>query len=423
MIEGIKTLDDIEVSGKTVLLRVDINCPIDTETKEIKDDTRIRRSLPTIRELSRKRAKVVILGHQGDPLDYQNFTSLQRHFQILQDLLQERVNFIDDVVGPAARLQIKNLKEGQILLLENIRIHTEETIIFEKEVKLPPAEQAKTILVKNLSPLADVYVCDAFACVHRSEPSLVGFPQVLLSACGRLFEEELKALTAVTKGAERPCLFILGGAKVLDAFKMMSQALEKDSTDYVLTTGLVGQIMLRASGYNLGEANNNFLRSKNLEEFIEVAKALLNRFPGKILYPRDVAVDEKGRKEIGISSLPIDALISDIGKDTVRHYASLIRGAKTVFMNGPAGIYEDEKFAYGTREIWEEVANSIAFSILGGGDTIAAARKFGLESKFSYISTAGGGLIRFLSGEKLPVLEALQRAGKRLGNSKDRCDV
>ena len=245
---GILTLDDLELEGKTVLLRVDINSPVDRKTKAIEDDTRIRRCLPTIQELADRRARVVILAHQGDPLDYENFFPLGQHAEIISNLLGRPVAYLDDVAGPAARERVGALQDGEILLLENVRIHTEETIVFEESVRLSPAEQAETYIVRNLAPLADVYVCDAFAAAHRSEPTLVGFPELLPSAAGRLFEEELRVLTRVRGQPERPCMFVLGGAKILDAFKMMQAALETGAADGVLTAGLTGEIMLIAAG-------------------------------------------------------------------------------------------------------------------------------------------------------------------------------
>ena len=407
MIEGIRTLDDIEVGGKTVLLRIDINSPVDSN-KKIKDDTRIRRSLRTIEELSDKDARTVILAHQADPLDYHNFTCLAEHAVTLEKLLGKPIEYIDDVVGPAARQAIKMLENGQILLLENIRIHTEETIIFEKELKLSPREQAGTILVKKLAPLADVYLCDAFACVHRSQPSLVGFPEVLYSGCGRLFEEELSVITRVMKNPKRPCLFVLGGAKILDAFSMMEKVLANGSADKVLTCGLAGQIMLKALGYALGAPTETVIKEKNLQKFVEPAQKILDGFGDRVLCPEDVAVDIEGqRQDLGISSLPVDGVIKDIGDKTMHRYGGLISEAGTVFMNGPAGVYEDDPFGLGTKTIWEKVGNSNAFSVIGGGDTIAAAKRFNVDKNISYICTAGGGLVLFLSGKKLPVMEAL----------------
>ena len=411
MIDGIRTLDDFDVAGKTVLLRVDINSPVDSQTKLIKDDTRIKASVPTIRELAEKRAKVVLLAHQADPMDYQNFTSLEEHALLLQQALGLQVQFIDDVVGPAAREAIKSLGEGEILLLENVRIHTEETIIFEKLLKLTPAEQAKTIVVQKLAPLADIYLCDAFACVHRSEPTLVGFPEVLPSGCGRLFEEEVRVLNKVSKDPARPCLFMLGGAKILDAFKMMETVLENGTADKVLSTGLVADIMLKAAGYDLGKETDALIKDKHLEEFIPVAEKLLKAYPDRVYCPEDVAVLEDGKRaEMDTSALPADSLIVDIGSKTVAEYGQLILEAGTIFMNGPAGIYENEESAFGTKSLWETVAKSSAFSLIGGGDTIAAAKKFKVEGDISYICTAGGGLIMYLSGETLPVMEALRNA-------------
>jgi phosphoglycerate kinase len=408
------TLDDFELARKTVLLRVDINSPLDRQTRQIKDDTRISRSLPTIQELSERGARVVVLAHQGDPLDYQNFTPLAQHAELLALLLDRPVHYLDDVAGPAARERIKVLSDGEILLLENVRIHTEETIIFEEEVQLNPVEQARTYVVRNLAPLADLYVCDAFAAAHRSEPTLVGFPQVLPAAAGRLFEEELRVLTQLRRRPQRPCLFLLGGAKILDAFKMMRAALETGTADVVLTAGLTGEVVLTAAGYDLGEATRAFLESKNLLSFVEPARELLGTFGDRLHYPLDVAIMVDGeRHELGLEALPADALVVDVGRRTAEAYGSRIASAGTVFVNGPAGIYEEDGSSFGTRALWEAMAASSAVTVIGGGDSIAAARSFDLLGRFSYVCTAGGGLVRFLAGETLPVVEALAEAGRR----------
>ena len=411
--DQILTLDDLSVQEKTVLLRVDINSPVD-ESKKIKDETRIRRSLKTIEELNRKNARLVILAHQADPLEYQNFTVLREHGKLLSAALGTKVEYIEDVAGPFAVDKIRGMQPGEILLLDNVRIHTEETILFEKEVKLPPEEQAKTIIVQRLAPLADYYVCDAFAAVHRSQPTLVGFPEVLPAAAGRLFEEEFRILTKVKQNPERLCIFILGGAKILDAFKMMRSVLDDRSADKILTTGLVAQIMLKAKGYHLGEATESYLEKKNLLEFIPAAEESLKSHSDRIVCPEDFAVDRGGERiEVAAEQLPEDAPIADIGKKTIRRYSELIDDSKTVFINGPAGIYENSRFALGTRRIWEAVASSRAFSVLGGGDSIAAAGLFKVQDRISFISTAGGGLIRFLSGEKLAVVEALKKSAQK----------
>jgi phosphoglycerate kinase len=413
--DRILTLDDLSVEGKTVLLRVDINSPVDG-SKKIKDQTRIRRCLQTIQELHDGKARLVILAHQADPIEYQNFTVLREHGEILSALVGTKVEYVDDVAGPFAIDKMRGMKPGEILLLDNVRIYTEETIIFEKEVKLSPEEQAKTTIVRRLAPLADYYVCDAFAAVHRSQPTLVGFPEVLPSAAGRLFEEELRVLTKVKQNPERPCIFILGGAKILDAFKMIRSALDDGSADKILTTGLVAQVMLQAKGYRLGRASEAYLDKKNLLEFVPAAEESLQNHSDRIVCPEDFAVDSSGeRVEVAAGELPDEAQIADIGEKTISRYCGLIDDSKTVFINGPAGIYENPLFALGTRRIWETVASSAAFSVLGGGDSIAAAALFGVQEGISFISTAGGGLIRFLAGEKLAVVEALKKSAVTFG--------
>jgi len=410
-VSGIRTLDDVDVKGKTVLVRVDFNCPVEPETKRIKDDTRIRAAAPTLEELAGKGARVVVLSHQGDPLDYQNFTSQAEHAERLSDVLGRPVGFVDDVCGPAARERVTTLGDGEILMLENVRYHTEETIIFEKQVGLSAEEQAATPVVAKLAPLADLYVCDAFACVHRSGPTLVGFPQVLPSVMGRLFQREVDTLTRVLEKPEKPekpCVFVLGGAKILDAFAMMQTVLEKGSADRILTEGLVGQTFLIAGGSDLGRASMEVIRDLKLEQFVPTAKALLDRFGDRIERPDDVAIDRDGeRVEVGVADLPADGPVMDIGSRTIAKYSGLVAAARTIFLNGPAGVYEQEAFADGTRGVWEAVARSDGFSLIGGGDTIAAAKRFGVADKVSYICTAGGGLVLFLSGKRLPVLEAL----------------
>jgi phosphoglycerate kinase len=414
MSPGVLTLDNLSLEGKTVLLRVDINLPIDHQTGAVKDDTRIRRCLPTMQEISARGARLVILAHQGDPLDYQNFTTLSRHAELVEGLLGRPVFYLDDVAGPAARARIQSLQNGEILLLENVRIHTEETIIFEESVALSPEEQAQTYIVRNLAPLADYFVCDAFAAVHRSEPTLVGFQELLPSAAGRLFEEELRVLTQVRGQPNRPCLFVLGGAKILDAFKMMKAALESGAADGVLTVGLTGEIMLLAAGFDLGEKTRAFLDSKNLLSFVEPARQLLDLFPERLFFPLDIAIIYNGqREEFGRESLPASELVVDIGAKTIADYRDRIAAAQTIFVNGPAGVYEEQSSEAGTQALWKAMADSPAFTVIGGGDSIAAARKYEVLDDFSYVCTAGGGLVRFLAGEPLPVIKALEKAAVR----------
>ncbi|HHY46515.1 MAG TPA: phosphoglycerate kinase [Firmicutes bacterium] len=411
---GMNTLDDFDVKGKTVLCRVDINSPIDPATGEPRDITRIERCVPTIAELSQRGAKVVLLAHQGGDLEYKNFTTTEPHARILSRLLGRPVDFIDDVCGPAARERIRQLGEGDILLLDNVRFMAEEMTLFETKLKLSPKEQAKTIVVRKLAPLADLYVCDAFAAVHRSQPTLVGFEEVLPSAMGRLFEEEVTALSKVRESPERPCIFVLGGAKIQDAFIIMSSVLKDKVCDEVLTSGLVANIMFMAKGVDIGKPSRDFIMRNALGEYVEMAKGILSEFGDRVVLPVDLAYVRDGRQETGIEDLPVDELIVDIGHKTVDLYCAKIREARTIFVNGPAGVFEKPESEYGTKSIWEAIAASHAFSVIGGGDSIAAVNKYGLEKGFSYISTAGGGLVRFLSGEELPVIKALKDAARRM---------
>lgn len=413
MILGINTLDDYNLKGKTVLCRVDINSPINRETGELKDITRIKYCLPTIAELSDKGARTVLLAHQGGDLEYKNFTSLKRHSEIMAVLLGRPVLFIDDICGPAARDRIKQLNDGEILLLENVRYMSEEMTLFETKLKLPPEDQIKTIVVQKLTPLANLYVCDAFAAAHRSQPTLVGFEEVLPSAMGRLFEKELSVLTGIVGHPDRPCLFILGGAKIQDAFMMMSTVLENGVADEVLTGGLVANIMLKAAGTNIGRPSEEFLLKNNLGGYIKVAASILKKFSDKVVLPKDMAFTDIGRTEVKVEDLPSNQLLVDVGRETVQDYFNRIEKAKTIFVNGPLGIFEKIESEYGTKMIWTAVAHANAFSVIGGGDSIAAVNKYRMAERFSYICTAGGGLVRFLSGEELPVAKALRKsAGK-----------
>jgi phosphoglycerate kinase len=406
---GMNTLDDFEFNNKTVLCRLDLNSPLNEQGNRFKDTTRIQRCLPTLKELSRKGARIVILTHQGGDLEYKNFRSTDLHAEVLGEMLSMPVQFIDDVCGPAAREKIRQLKNGQLLMLDNVRYMAEELTLFETRLKLSFAQQAETLLVRKLSPLADYYVCDAFAAAHRSQPSLVGFPQVIPSAMGRLFEEELTMLHQVTHNPARPCIFILGGSKIQDAFTMMSSGLHEGIADIILTGGVVANIMLLARGLSLGRSSEEFIVNNNLSEFVEQAMCLLKTYPEKIVMPEDLVYVAGDRQEIPVQKLPVDGMLIDIGSRTIKSYKEKIVKGGTIFINGPMGVFEKALSAEGTREIWASVAGSNALSVIGGGDSIRAAHEFDVDG-FSYLCTAGGGLVRFLSGEELPVIKALRQA-------------
>jgi phosphoglycerate kinase len=408
---GIRTIDEFEVEGKTVLCRVDINQPVDKKTNTLKDITRIKACVPTIKELSDKGAKVVLLAHQGSDIEYKNFYTTQPHSIVLSELLGREVQFIDDVCGPAARERINGLKNGEILLLDNVRFMSEEQTLFEMKLCLTHEQQAQTLLVHKLAPLADLYVCDAFAAAHRDQPSLCGFEQVLPSAMGRLFEKEFCVISELMGNPERPCTFLLGGAKIADAFMMLDTVLANGVADKVLTGGLVANILLAAKGEEIGSGSMKFILKSNYGEFIEKAKALYEKYSDKIELPCDLAyVKDEKRCEAAIGSVPEDISATDIGSKTAKHYADTIEKSKTVFINGPMGVFEKEETELGTKEIWTALGKTSAYTVVGGGDSITATNKYGLTDKLSYICTGGGALIRFLTGEELPVVKALRNA-------------
>jgi phosphoglycerate kinase len=402
------TLDDVKVKGKVVLVRVDFNSPVDPKTQKILEDTRIRaHGETTIRELSEKGARVVILAHQGRKGD-PDFIPLKQHAEILGKILKKPVKYVDDLYGEKAKAAIRSLKNGDILVLENVRTFPQET----KEGT--PEEHAKTDLVKNLAPLASLFVNDAFAAAHRAHVSIIGFTAVLPSVAGRIMERELKSLGKVLEKPEKPCVFVLGGAKADDSLEISKYVLDNKIADYVLTGGVVGQVFLAAKGVDLGKPNMEYLKKQELMDLIPGIRELEQKYPEGIKVPKDVAVEvNKKRREIAVENLPTEYSMFDIGAETVEQYGKIIRNAKTIVVSGPMGVYENSEFSFGTKRILEEIANSGAYSLAGGGHTIGALQDFKLANKISYVSTAGGALIEFLMGKKLPGVSALEKAAAR----------
>ena len=412
---GIRTIDELDVKNKTVLCRIDINQPVDRATDTLKSTARIEACVPTIRELSDKGAKVVLLAHQGSDIEYKNYYCTRPHAKVLTKLLEREVQWIDDVCGPAARYAIQKLQNGQILLLDNVRHVAEEQTLFELKLKLTHEQQAKTLLVEKLAPLADLYICDAFAAAHRDQPSLCGFEQVLPSAMGRLFEKEYCVISGLMEAPERPCVFVLGGAKISDAFMMMQTVLSGGVADKVLTGGLVGNILLAAKGEQIGQGSMNFIVRSNYQEYIEKAKVIYEQYADKIVLPEDLAYTENGQRlECAVGNVPEAITALDIGSKTAENYQSIIRSAKTVFVNGPMGVFEEALTEYGTKAVWDALGDTEGYTVIGGGDSITATTKYGKTDKINYICTGGGALIRFLTGEELPVVKAL-RHGSGIG--------
>ena len=292
------TLDDFDLENKTVLLRVDFNMPLDKETFEILDTTRIKRALPTIEELIKKKAKTVIIAHQGRKGSW-DFTNLDPHARALESLLGIAVEFVDDIYGEKAQNSIKNMQPGEIIMLDNVRKYDGET---EKKTA---EEHAQSPLVENLYPLADYFVNDAFAAAHRKQCSLIGFTAVLPSAAGRLMEKELETLGKIIANPEKPSVFLFGGAKFSDVIVTIERLLENKTADKIILTGLPANAFLKAEGVDLGDKTEEILAEEGKPENYEEIKKLLKKYKGNIYLPSDFAQKSNTkRSEIDLTQLP-----------------------------------------------------------------------------------------------------------------------
>lgn len=396
------TLEDFNFKDKTVLLRVDINCPLNKETLEIINDARIRRIIPTVRELMGKRAKVVILAHQSRKGKW-DFIPLEQHSKRLAKNLNSPVKYVDDVMGEKAKKAIADLQPGEVLLLGNVRELDSET------AKLDMYGHAEGELVKELAPLIDYYVCDAFGAAHRSQCSLVGFPLKVPSASGRLMAKEIFALKAIFDEPRRPSVFILGGAKFGDASEMIDHVLGTKMADTVMLVGLAGNAFLLARGIELGEASTEILKEELTPENLQAAKDIMAKYGQRVLLPTDVAVERDGKRvSVLVGDLPVKEAALDIGDASIEKFRKVILSSRTSFMSGPAGVYEKEGFGTGTKGLMDAMIESRGQSVIGGGHTVGAADSFDLTDRFSYVSTGGGALETFLLGQPLPVIDALK---------------
>jgi len=401
------TLDDVDVKKKVVLLRVDINVPYDPQTDSISDSERLRAHAETVRELSDKSGRIVVLAHQGRKGE-QDFIHLNQHTDFLSKHSNKEIKYVEDVIGKAAVGGIKNLREGEVLLLDNVRLLDDETV--EKSIE----EHANSKLVATLSPLADVFVNDAFSVAHRAHASIIGFTARLPSFAGRVMEREIKSCEKALN-PERPNVFILGGAKPKDCVKILDHMLRRGILTEVLTCGLLGQLFLLANGEDLGQASIEVLKKKDAFDLVEKLRGLYTEYEVRIKIPLDVAEEvNDARVEREINELPCEGVIMDIGNRTTENYKEILKSAKTIIVKGPAGVYEKKEFELGTRNLLDEISKSKAFTLIGGGDTSVAVAKLGFKSDdFSYVSIAGGALITYLSGKDMPGVRALKEAAKR----------
>ncbi len=397
------TLNDFDLNGKRIAVRIDLNSDLN-EKGELEINERFYAHSKTIKELVEKNCKVILIAHQSRKGE-KDFIPLEKHSQLLSKILGYDVKFVDEVIGEKAKKAILNLNQGEILLLDNVRFLEDEDV--EKSVE----EHSNSSLVKFLSPLIDFYVMDAFSVAHRSHSSIVGFSLVKPMIAGRVMEEEIEEV----KKAMNPLginAWIMGGAKVDDCISVLTYMFREkpESIEKVLTGGMLANLLLLAKGYEIGSGSLQLLEKKGYLKFLEDAKFLVENFEKEIVLPEDVAFEEDGkRKEENVENLPSNACILDIGSKTISEYKSYIEEFRSIIVKGPMGKFEQKGFEIGTKEILERVANSDAITLVGGGDTSVAIEKLGIEKqKFSYISVGGGALITFLSGKKMPGIEALK---------------
>jgi phosphoglycerate kinase len=401
----ILTLDDLDLTGKTVFLRVDMNVPIHPQKLDIIEPSRINEASVTIGDLGK--AKVVVGSHQGRVGRY-DYIGMEQHAMVLEKILGKRVDYVEDVIGPEARKRISEMNDGDVLILDNLRFCAEENYEFD------PPEAANTVMVKRLSELFDVCVLDCFPSAHRAHPSIVGFPYVLPACAGRLVASEVKSLDNILTVAKGPFVVVLGGAKIADRLEAIDTLIRSGRADQVLLTGLISNIFLTAQGKM--KRNKTVMR----EEFlIEKAQKLLNAYPNVFILPLDFAIEKNGKRvEKDIADLDENDVIMDIGHKTVESYSRLIKSAGTAFMSGPAGVFERPEYAFGTETLLKAVASSLSTTIVSGGHLTAALQKFGLSKQVNHVSTAGGALVLYLAGKRLPLIEVLEMAYERHGKQK-----
>ncbi|MFI7252284.1 phosphoglycerate kinase [Micromonospora chalcea] len=397
---SIRNLDDLlaeGVSGRRVLVRADLNVPLDKQTGEITDDGRIRAVLPTLSALVQAGAKVVVCSHLGRPKGAPDPQfSLRPVAGRLGELLGAPVAFADDTVGDSARSTVADLADGQVALLENLRFNKGETSKDDAE---------RGAFADQLAALGDAYVDDAFGAVHRKHASVHDVPARLPHFAGRLVLREVEVLSRLTGEPERPYVVVLGGSKVSDKLAVIEALLP--TVDRLLIGGGMCFTFLKAQGHEVGTS----LLEKDM---VETCRNLMERAPGKIMLPVDVVAADAFAPDAAHDTVPADGIPShrlglDIGPETVAGFAAALSQAKTIFWNGPMGVFEMAAFANGTRGVAEAITKADAFSVVGGGDSAAAVRALGLdESSFGHISTGGGASLEYLEGKTLPGIAALE---------------
>src|SRR5579884_2302513 len=394
------TIEDISPESKTLLVRADMNTPVDKHGRLI-ERMRIEEVAVTLRDLGR--SKVVLCSHQGR-VGRDDYISMEQHAKALSETLGKRVEFIDDVHGPAARRRISELNDGEILLLDNLRFCAEEAQEYR------PEDAVKTQIVLKLASSFDGFVLDAFPTAHRAHPSIVGFPQLLPTAGGRLVAKELKSVSRIQQVAKGPYTAVLGGSKVSDRLEAITAFIENKKADKVLLCGLAALAFLKAAGKYKPD-----LAISDGQTAVSKASKLLEEYPDVFEMPLDLAIEDEGegRKEVDVDSLPSNAKALDIGTKTIHSYEKVIRSGGTVFMSGPAGAFERPEFGKGTEELLRILATSYGTTIVSGGHLSTALKVFNIHSWIDHVSSAGGALILYLAGKELPLIKSLQKSAKK----------
>lgn len=388
-----KTVKDIDLKGKKVLVRCDFNVPMDEE-RNITDNTRIVAALPTIQYLLENNCAVILCSHLGRPKgEFKPEFSLGPVAKELAKLLDKEVIMAKDVIGEDATEKAANLKTGQVMLLENVRFHREET-------------DNDTEFAKKLANMAEIYVNDAFGAAHRAHASTAGVAAYLPAVSGFLIEKELKFLGNALNNPERPFVAILGGAKVSDKIGVIDSLLEK--VDTLMIGGGMAYTFFKAQGYGVGDSICELDKLDLAKELMEKAK----QKGVKLILPVDTKIGKEFKpdtesKTVAWTEIPDGWEGFDIGEETIKMFVEELKSAKTVVWNGPVGLFEFEQFAIGTNSIAKALSEIDATTIIGGGDSAAAVKKAGLEDKMTHISTGGGASLEFLEGKKLPGIECL----------------
>ncbi len=402
--QGVLSLDAYDLEGQTVLYRVDVNSPLNPIDKTLLDDSRLRTLKPTLQLLSK--SKVVILAHQSRP-GKDDFSDMSQHSARLSQIINRDIMFIKDICSDSTIDKIRDMKNGDILFLDNMRIHSEE--YSKKYENWQNTEESE--IVTKLSSVADLYVTDAFAAAHRKSPTLTGFTTKLPCIPGNLMMSELSNLRTAIDNPPRPYLAILGGAKADDSLRVALNLIQKNIIDKIAFVGVVGNLMIWANGYDIGNRNKDFITNSIGDAFDEtwvMAQKLVKQYPDLLILPTDIAVEiNEERVPMQLDELPTEYPIYDVGLQSLMNLRPIILNSKCILWNGPASFFEKPGFAFGTIEILNMCIETEALTIIGGGHTSALVSSRGVVDKVTHNSTGGGSTMCLLSGENMPVIESL----------------